>query len=307
MLTPETIAHFHLRQGQVVASPDWLLETSTTGYFQVYEVKDFCSQNLPYRHRGFYKVSLLLGPGLLHYADRSIELNRPALVFSNPLVPYAWEGDLAQQHGYFCLFSEDFLLLNDHHAGLQQSPLFKLGSAPVYFLDEPHLSAVRQLFQQLLAEQASAYPYKADLLRTYLNLLLHEALKLEPQAEAYPSPSSATHRLTAVFLELLERQFPIDSPAQPLQLRTAGDYAASLAVHVNYLNRAVREQTGKTTTAHLRERLLREAKTQLQHSDWSIADIAHGLGFEYPTYFTNFFKKHTGHPPTALRTDKLVV
>jgi AraC family transcriptional activator of pobA len=307
MLTPETIAHFHLRQGQLVASPDWLPEASTTGYFQVYEVKDFCSQNLPYRHRDFYKVSLLLGPGLLHYADRSIELNRPALVFSNPLVPYAWEGDLAQQHGYFCLFSEDFLLLNDHHAGLQQSPLFKLGSAPVYFLDEPHLGAVRQLFQQLLAEQASDYPYKADLLRTYLNLLLHEALKLQPPAEPYPSPGSATHRLTAVFLELLERQFPIDSPAQPLQMRTAGDYAASLAVHVNYLNRAVREQTGKTTTAHLRERLLREAKMQLQHSDWSIADIAHGLGFEYPTYFTNFFKKHTGHPPTALRTDKLMV
>jgi AraC family transcriptional activator of pobA len=52
---------------------------------------------------------------------------------------------------------------------------------------------------------------------------------------------------------------------------------------------------------------LREAKTQLQHSDWSIADIAYGLGFEYPTYFTNFFKKHTGHPPTALRTDKRMV
>jgi AraC family transcriptional activator of pobA len=199
------------------------------------------------------------------------------------------------------LFSEDFLLLNDSHAGLQQSPLFKLGSAPVYFLDELPLGTVRQLFQQLLAEQASAYPYKADLLRTYLNLLLHEALKLQPPAESYPSPGSATHRLTAVFLELLERQFPIDSPTRPLQLRTAGDYAASLAVHVNYLNRAVREQTGKTTTAHLRERLLREAKTQLQRSDWSIADIAHGLGFEYPTYFTNFFKKHTGQPPTALR------
>ncbi|MGI4822697.1 MAG: helix-turn-helix domain-containing protein [Janthinobacterium lividum] len=237
----------------------------------------------------------------MHYADRSIELDRPALVFSNPLVPYAWEGDLAKQHGYFCLFSEDFLLLNDSHAGLQQSPLFKLGSAPVYFVDELPLGTVRQLFQQLLAEQASAYPYKADLLRTYLNLLLHEALKLQPPAEAYPSPGSATHRLTAVFLELLERQFPIDSPTRPLQLRTAGDYAASLAVHVNYLNRAVREQTGKTTTAHLRERLLREAKTQLQRSDWSIADIAHGLGFEYPTYFTNFFKKHTGQPPTALR------
>jgi AraC family transcriptional activator of pobA len=213
MLTPESIAHFHLRQEQLVVSPDWLPEAGRTEYFQVYEVENFCAQNLPYRHRDFYKVSLLLGPGLLHYADGSIELGRPALVFSNPLVPYAWEGNPAQQHGYFCLFSEDFLRLNDHHAGLQQSPLFQLGSAPVYFLDEPQLGTVRQLFQQLLAEQAAAYPYKADLLRTYLNLLLHEALKLQPPAQPYPSPGSATHRLTAVFLDLLASRCSCAPPA----------------------------------------------------------------------------------------------
>ncbi|MEJ7664064.1 MAG: helix-turn-helix domain-containing protein [Hymenobacter sp.] len=105
----------------------------------------------------------------------------------------------------------------------------------------------------------------------------------------------------ALFLELLERQFPLDSPARPLRLRTASDYAACLSVHVNYLNRTVRTLTGKPTTAHIAERILGEAKVLLRHTTWPVADIAHGLGFAYPTYFNNFFKQHTGLTPTALR------
>lgn len=198
------------------------------------------------------------------------------------------------------LFTEDFLIINDRGAGLQDSPLFKIGNDPVFFLDEAQLGTLRHVFRQLLAEQESAYPYKQDLLRTYVNLLLHEALKMQPQQAYYP-PQNAAARLVLLFTELLERQFPIDSPGQALRLRTAGDYARCLSVHVNHLNRAVREQTGKPTTAHIAERVISEAKALLRHTSWPIAEIAYGLGFEYPTYFNNFFKKQTGLTPTALR------
>ena len=70
-------------------------------------------------------------------------------------------------------------------------------------------------------------------------------------------------RLTSVFLELLERQFPIESADNPLQLKTAQDYANNLNVHVNYLNRAVKEVTGKPTTTHITERIISEAKALL--------------------------------------------
>ena len=72
-------------------------------------------------------------------------------------------------------------------------------------------------------------------------------------------------------------------------------------MHVNHLNRALRTHTGKTTSAHITERLISEAKALLQHTSWSTAEIAYGLGFEYPTYFNNFFKKQTGTTPSALR------
>jgi AraC-like DNA-binding protein len=74
-----------------------------------------------------------------------------------------------------------------------------------------------------------------------------------------------------------------------------------LHVHVNYLNSAVKEVTGKPTTAHIADRIITEARALLQHTDWSIAEIAYALGFEYPTYFNNFFKKKTGEIPKAVR------
>jgi AraC family transcriptional regulator, transcriptional activator of pobA len=300
MKASESITSFLQQQGQTDASASQLREAVKSGRFHVYDVEQFCQKALAHNRRDFYKISLLLGPGEFHYADRRVVIDRPALVFSNPLVPYSWEGDLAAQSGYFCLFTEDFLFVNDRGAGLQDSPLFKIGSDPVFFLDEAQLGTVRHLFRQLLTEQDSTYPYKQDLLRTYVNLLLHEALKMQPQHIYYP-PQNATARLVTLFTELLERQFPIDSPGHTLKLRTANDFAGCLSVHVNHLNRALRELTGKSTTTHIAERIISEAKALLQHTSWPVADIAYGLGFEYPTYFNNFFKKQTGLTPTALR------
>jgi AraC family transcriptional activator of pobA len=108
-----------------------------------------------------------------------------------------------------------------------------------------------------------------------------------------------------VFLELLERQFPIEITDRPLQLKTVLDYANSLNVHVNYLNRAIREVTGKHKTTHISERIISEAKALLQHTDWNIADIAYALGFESITYFNNFFKKQPGTNPKTLRLQEV--
>jgi AraC family transcriptional regulator, transcriptional activator of pobA len=36
-----------------------------------------------------------------------------------------------------------------------------------------------------------------------------------------------------------------------------------------------------------------------------VADIAYGLGFEYPTYFNNYFKRVTGITPKSVRKEKV--
>ena len=104
-----------------------------------------------------------------------------------------------------------------------------------------------------------------------------------------------------MFLELLERQFPIDDQHPSIQVRAASDFAGQLNIHVNHLNRAVKETLQKTTTQVIAERVLQEAKILLRHSRWGVAEIAYALGFAEPTHFNNFFKKHAATSPMKFR------
>ena len=156
------------------------------------------------------------------------------------------------------------------------------------------------LFQKMIEEQDTTYIYKDELIRNYINLIVHEALKMKP-AETNVKHIGAKERITAVFFELMERQFPIESLERPLELRTAQDYAKNLSVHINHLNNSAKEVTGKPTTVHIAERIINEAKALLQFTDWNVSEIAYALGFEYPTYFNNFFKKNTGVVPKSIR------
>lgn len=270
--------------------------------FKAYEVDTAVGPSLSFRRRDFYKVALVTSHCTMHYADRSIELNGTCLMFANPHIPYSVELHDPFLRGYSCLFTEAYMRENDRSESLQQSPLFKVGGTPIFHLSEEQTAYVRSIFQKILAEQGTDYLYKGDLIRTYIQLLVHEALRMQP-TESFVQHKNASSRITAMFLELLERLFPVESPDQTMPLKTAHDFADQLGVHINHLNRVVKEVTGKPTTAHIAERVVGEAKALLHHTSWSTAEIAYSLGFEYPTYFNIFFKKHTGTTPQAFRRD----
>jgi AraC family transcriptional activator of pobA len=270
---------------------------SAISHFKV-NCREFCNKQAPYNRRDYYKISLIIGTGLLHFADRTIRIDQNALVFFNPLVPYSWEAISGKQSGYFCLFTPAFIQ-GERNALIRESPLLNTGMDPVYFVNRDQEAHLAGLFKKMLAEVDSAYVHKYDLLRNYVNLILHEALKLNPAAPA--KYSGASRRITTLFMELLERQFPVDSLAHSLKLKTANDFAIHLGLHPNHLNRAVRETTGKTLTEHIGERVVKEAKALLLHTEWNVSEIAYSLGFENPPYFNNFFKKHTRLTPNSLR------
>jgi AraC family transcriptional regulator, transcriptional activator of pobA len=272
--------------------------------FNAFQIESDSNATRIYSRKDFYKICLTTGKSIIHYADRSFETEGTVLFFGNPHIPYSWETISTSYVGYTCLFSEDFLKVSDRSESLQQSPLFKIGGTPILKITDGQREFLNTIFQKMIDEQQSHYTYKDDLIRNYINLIIHEALKLQP-SENYDQHKNAASRITSVFLELLERQFPIESADLPLGLKTAQDYAKSLSVHVNYLNRAVKEVTGKPTTAHISERIISEAKALLQHTDWNIADIAYALGFEYPTYFNNYFKRMTGTNPKSLREQEV--
>jgi len=271
--------------------------------FNVFQIESDGNATRIYSRKDFYKICLTTGKSIIHYADKSYDAEGTVLFFGNPHIPYSWETISTSYVGYTCLFSEVFLK-SDRSESLQHSPLFKIGGTPILKITEQQREFLSTLFQKMIEEQQTDYVYKDDLIRNYINLIIHEALKLQP-SQNFDQHRNASSRITSVFLELLERQFPIEDTERPLQFKTAQDYAKNLNVHANYLNRAVKEVTGKPTTTHISERIISEAKALLQHTDWNIADIAYALGFEYPTYFNNFFKKMTGTNPKSFRIQEV--
>jgi AraC family transcriptional regulator, transcriptional activator of pobA len=293
----ETIQQYYAR-ARLAEADAVQVNNAGSGHFNVF-ARGNCGPT-PYGRRDFFKVTLVLGTGKLHYADKWVDVDRPALLISNPPVPYSWESVSAEQKGWYCLFTEAFVHPGDRMEKLQDSTLFRTGGVPVFFVDERQQEEIGQIYRNMMEEMASDYTHKFDLLRDYLHLLLHKALKMQP-ADAQILPTGASARITVQFLELLERQFPIDTTETELRLKTANDFAEKMAVHVNHLNRALKEVTGRTTTEHIAERVVKEATALLRHSDWNISQIAYGLGFEYPAYFNNFFKKQTGATPLEAR------
>lgn len=268
--------------------------------FNVFQLESDSNATHVYSRKDFYKICLTTGKSCIHYADKSFEHTDTVLFFGNPHVPYSWETISTTYVGYTCLFSEEFLTVSDRSESLLNSPLFKLSGTPIFTISPPQREFLTTIFQKMIEEQQTNYAYKDELIRNYIHLIIHEALKLEP-SQHVDHHKNAASRITSVFLELLERQFPIETIDRPLQLTAAHQYAKKLNVHVNYLNRTVNEVTGKSTTSHIAERVLGEAKALLQHTDWNISDIAYALGFEYASYFNNFFKKFTGTNPRNFR------
>jgi AraC family transcriptional activator of pobA len=291
----ETIEDFYKKKFHLV--PDNLQKG--IGHFNVFR-RDNCllPDNTPvtYNRRDYYKISLTRGRNIFHYADKSLETEGPTLLFFNPRIPYTFESISDDASGFFCIFTESFITGKN----FSDLPMFAPGGSPAYSFTSEQDEEISALFQKMLREIASDYPYKYDLLLNYVLELVHYALKMQPAEIFYRHPDSNS-RITSVFTELLERQFPIESPSQQFGLRSAKDYASHLAVHINHLNRAIKQTTGKTTTEHISGRVLAEAKALLKHTDWNISMISYCLGFEEPSHFNNFFRKRTQLTPSAFR------
>jgi len=152
----------------------------------------------------------------------------------------------------------------------------------------------------MFLEVSSEYAFKYDLLRNYVMELIHYGQKLQPVTSIH-TVHNASERVTSLFIELLERQFPIETQFQKLNLRTAKDYAERLSIHVNHLNKVLKDTTGKTTTELIAARVLQESKILLKQTNWNISEIAYTLGFEEVAHFSNFFRKQTSLSPVGFR------
>lgn len=274
---------------------------SEIGHFNIFRVEDLLiPKNKPvsYSKRNFYKISLVTGHSRIHYADQCIEVEDAALVFTNPMIPYHWERISEQHGGYVCIFTEAFF---SRFATLKDYPVFQSADAGVINLQRTDFHFFDQLFRRMVSELEGTYNYKYDFLRTMLMEVVHSAQKMTPAAGQPHAGSNAAERITALFAELLERQFPIEMNSQVIRLNSPSAFASRLNIHVNHLNKALKETTGQTTSQLISDRIMQEARIILKSTTWTISEVAWGLGFEEPNHFSSFFRNATGMTPKQFR------
>jgi len=273
------------------------------GHFNVFKFEDLlgCSvMPIPYNRREYYKISLIKGENKVHFSDKTKVINKQAILFAKPNIPYNWEQIGEKQSGYSCVFTSSFF----HHFGnLKNYSVFQSEGLPIIELTNSQLNTMETIFEKMLVELNGEYVHKYDLMRNLVFEILHISIKIMPDSKENNNKINASQRITLQFLEILEQQFSQENRNQHLGLQNPKDFALEMFITVNHLNKALQETLNKPTSKIINERILLEAKILLKHADWSISEIAFSLGFKETTHFSNFFKKEMNISPIQFRNN----
>lgn len=270
-------------------------------YYKVWQHRKRLNK-VVFSYADYFIVSLFLERGKLSYADKWIEVTPGTVAFANPALPSAWEpfSDEAEEKGFSIMFSNEFIR-KDEWFFLLSTPLLDLTRNQAIYLNKEALEIVKTLFQRMQEiSMADEDGMKDELIHSLLHLIIYEAMRGKEE-RPYKVQHNAAQRTVELFLLLLDRQFPINYPQEKLEMRSAADYAQQLSIHVNHLNRVVKQVTGKTTTDIIASRLVKEAIRLLQETQLNIAEVAYALGFEEQASFTGFLKRKTGKSPKEIR------
>lgn len=192
--------------------------------------------------------------------------------------------------GYYGHFSDDFINDLSSQKKLKEiSNYIELIYNPVFSFDQETTSRIQYLLQQLLLL------YEKDtgdsLLKSYLNTLLNEIANF---IHTLPLPVfSPKEAIIQRFRRLITNNI---QKTHKIQV-----YAEMLNITPNHLNKCARSVTGKTASAIINEALTMEARALLSLSNHTVSEAAFVLGFEDVSYFSRFFKKHSGLQPSEYR------
>jgi AraC family transcriptional activator of pobA len=135
---------------------------------------------------------------------------------------------------------------------------------------------------------------QSGLLKNYLSSFMLLAERERQRAGFNPvSPGIGSDYLLA-FKNHLERDFRSE--------KSVGYYAGKMFISAKVLTNAIQQTMGKTPKQLIDERVVLEAKRLLVHGNSSAKSIGLSLGFDEPTNFNKYFKKHTGKTPSEFKT-----
>jgi len=198
-------------------------------------------------------------------------------------------------NGKAILFTDSFFCKNNQdnqflHASILFSDLYQTAKIDV----EPQVSDLKVVLSAMETEYLRS-PDDAQylILHNMLHIFLLQAEREMRKQGFIELKPCANLDYLVLFKDLLEQNFSRE--------RSVNKYAAKLCISEKQLHKATTCLLDKTPKQIIDERLLLEAKRLLAHSNQSIKEIAYALGYDEPTNFIKYFRKHTHSTPSEFR------
>jgi AraC family transcriptional activator of pobA len=243
-----------------------------------------------HRHDFYYILIIKKGTGqheidFTNYeiAGHTIFMMRPGQVHSLNLK--------AKSTGYLIQFKTDFLY---SHNSASQNHLTKLIQYNLYNLEPEGFNKIEGILLEALKEYTDKAKGYQEVLKANLSIFLIELLRQRHEKVMPPVASTpyAQEKLEH-FLELVETNITTQ--------KQVSQYTDLLHLSSYQLSAITKTLLNKTPSEIINDYIILEAKRQLLATSNQVSQIAYHLGYEDASYFTRFFKKHTGLSPESFR------
>lgn len=235
--------------------------------------------------RDFFEIVWLKNEEALHEVQHDFQTLKGDWIYLIP--PYrVHQLNKAGKKGVLISFKQELLEDDLKEFLLDVFRIFNIqGEFSCLQLNQENAKSLSSVYQ-LMEEEYNQESINLIMLKALLKVLL---LKLIQLKEHHFTLQDIHEKRVYEFMMLLELNYHIE--------RTADFYAAKLDISAKRLNQILKEKLGKTGVQLIHDRLILEAKRQIIHSENTMKEIAFHLGFQDRSYFSRFFKQHTGQTP----------
>ena len=249
-------------------------------------------QRVPY----FSIILISEGDGEFKADFTNYQISKGAILFLSPFQPFVIDGTTLQ--GVVINFHPDFFCISKHQNEVACDGILfnNPNNPPFFYIPENESSSIYSIIELLRAEMLLAGLAQQDLLIAYLKILLIRAIRIKFLKSTASLP---LERVTADANLLRQLKEMIE-----LHLKTkhsGGEYAELLNISIKTLGRIVKNHFQKTLTEIISERIVMEAKRELNLTFKTVKEIAYDLGFNDEYHFSRYFKNKIKVSPQLYR------
>lgn len=248
------------------------------------------------RHRaGFYVILYIEAGNGRHFVDyNQIELHPKTLYFFHKDIVQQFDKGPSELKGKAILFTDTFFSESE-----QDSKFLKTTGLFNHLLDISSVQQVEVLdyFKVTFGQIDHELKNERDVAQKIILKNLLQNLLLLAEREIKSDVGSNCNNIELSHVILFKNRLEIDFREN----RSVSFYSLEIGLTEKRLNLATKKILGKTAKEVIDDRVVLEIKRLLVNTAESVKEIGFLLGFDEPTYFIHYFKKHTSTTPVEFR------